>query len=118
MGMNRELIPIQLDGETVVYGVVRIIEGEEEVAFDALSFDGFTDSIQKLTVKLASVFDSVKPDKATLAFGVELAVQNGALTALFGSAKTSGGLKIQLEWSRRDERSDLPKNEQLANATN
>jgi hypothetical protein len=48
----------------------------------ALPFDQVTKALQEIVGNLKETLDRVKPDKASVKFGVEMAVEAGNLTAL------------------------------------
>jgi hypothetical protein len=74
-------------------------EGDEDVGIGrSKSFDGVVDSIQTISEKLASALDKVKPDSASIEFGVDVAVEAGSLTALIAKGSANATLKITLAW--------------------
>ena len=100
MDDDRDLIKAQV-GEQVVQIEVRKPAGEEvDVGIkDVLSFDGLVDSLGAITEAVTSALQRIKPDKATLEFGVDVGVEAGALTALLVKGTGTATLKITLEWS-------------------
>jgi hypothetical protein len=65
------------------------------------SFDGVVDSIRAITNQLTVALQEVKPDKASLEFGVDIGVEAGQLTALLVKGSGSATLKITLEWDTK-----------------
>jgi len=65
------------------------------------SFDGVVDSIKAITNELTAALQEVKPDRASLEFGVDIGVESGQLTALLVKGTGSATLKITLEWGTK-----------------
>ncbi|MEK6257599.1 MAG: CU044_2847 family protein [Planctomycetota bacterium] len=95
---QQQVIPVRLDDGRVILASVEMLGGEENVAASTLSFDGAVSAIEGIAKQLSRVFDSVKPQKATVEFGVSLSVESGKLTALLVGAKGDASLKIALQW--------------------
>jgi Trypsin-co-occurring domain 1 len=72
---------------------------EEDVgARDLLAFEGVEESITTISQRVVAALKSAHPDRASVEFGIDVAVEAGALTGLL--AKGSGGatLKVTLSW--------------------
>jgi hypothetical protein len=72
---------------------------EEDVgARDLLAFEGVEESITTISQRVVAALKSAQPDRASVEFGIDVAVEAGALTGLL--AKGSGGatLKVTLSW--------------------
>ncbi len=65
---------------------------------DALSFDGVRDTIEALAGEMAKVWARVKPDEATVEFGLSLDAKTGKLTGLVLEGKAAASFKISLTW--------------------
>ena len=92
------VIPVDIDGQTVLVEA-SLIGGEEEIAaFGIPSFGGFGSAVRKIAGEITKVLKEISPDKASVEFAVDLAVEAGQLTALLVSGSASGSLKITLEW--------------------
>ena len=59
-----------------------------------------TEVLQEIVGELKETLDKVKPDKAAVKFGVEMAVEAGALTAMIVKGTGKGNLEITLEWGK------------------
>jgi hypothetical protein len=95
-------IPVVLaDGSRVLVEAV-VLGGDEDVAgFDQLlSFAKVTDAIEAMAKTLTATFDKVKPDRASVEFSVQAALEAGELTALIARGSAAGSVKITLEWGR------------------
>jgi hypothetical protein len=99
MNQGREVLPIDIGGRTVM-AVVRVQGGEEDVASHALSFADFTQGLEAVASQLAVVVEKVKPDQASIEFGVSLALEGGKLVALLFDASATGSLSVTLTWGK------------------
>jgi NTP-dependent ternary system trypsin peptidase co-occuring protein len=63
-----------------------------------LPFDGVTGSIEAIAERVTAALANVKPDKATVEFGIDVALETGGLTGLLAKGSGSAALKITLEW--------------------
>ncbi len=99
METKTEIIKTKLANGTTVYIQVTALGGEEEVAFALPSFKEVTDAIEGIAVGVASSLQKVKPQKASVEFGLEVALEAGQLTALLVKGSGTSNLKITLEWS-------------------
>lgn len=91
-------VKVQLPNGTTVVVEAQPIEGEMEVAREILNFTKVTGAIEGVAETLATVWEKVKPRRATAEFGVEFACEPGELLARFVSASAQASLKITLEW--------------------
>jgi hypothetical protein len=80
---------------------VRAPSGYQEVgALDALSFDSVTKALESLGTSLSGALARMKPDKAAIEFGMEIAVEAGKLTTLICQGKTTANFTVKLEWEK------------------
>jgi hypothetical protein len=91
-------IPVQLpNGATVKFEVTQT--GREDVAsLDPKQFQPVADAIEGLVQMIAAPIERVKPKKATVKFGMELALESGQLTAIIVKGSGKANLEITLEW--------------------
>jgi len=82
MTSRQEIVPVQLADGTRLHIKATILGGEEDVAFKLLSFEQMTDTIEHVSNALTAALKKVKPKKASVEFGLEIAVEAGKLTAL------------------------------------
>jgi len=99
MESRTEIIKTQLVNGTIMHIQATTLEGEEEVAFTLPSFKEVTNAIEGIAVAVASSLQKVKPQKASVEFGLEVALEAGQLTALLVKGTGTSNLKITLEWS-------------------
>ncbi len=102
MDDQTRVVPVKLADGTIVRISATSLGGDEDVANmkQAFSFDQITNTIESVARELSSCVDRVKPEKASVEFGVEIAVESGNLTALIVKGAAKGNLKITLEWER------------------
>ena len=67
-----------------------------------LNFGDVTDTLEGIGSAVLAALGRILPDKATVEFGLDLAVQSGKLTSLLVGGEASASLKVTLEWSRQD----------------
>lgn len=92
-----ETVPVQLpNGSSVKIEVTKI--GREEVSFAAKEFQPIADAIEGVIQMIAAPIEKAKPKKATVKFGMELAIESGALTAVIVKGSGKANLEITLEW--------------------
>jgi hypothetical protein len=93
-------VPVTLaNGTTIKFQVSQTGIGRQDAASPkALPFQQVTEALQEIVGNLKETLDKVKPDKAAVKFGVELAAEPGKLTALIVKGSGKGNLEITLEW--------------------
>lgn len=92
-----EIIPVQLpNGATVKFEVTQT--GREDVSFDTKQFQPVAEAIEGVVQMIAAPIQKVKPKKASVKFGMELAIESGQLTAVIVKGSGKANLEITLEW--------------------
>jgi len=73
---------------------------EREVSYSQLSskLSDVLPAISGLSADLMSALEKVKPQKATLEFGLKLEFESSGLLAVLCSTTANADLKIKLEW--------------------
>src|SRR5437763_14431185 len=94
-----EIIPVKFAKDVIVRVESTVLGGEEKVAFEVASFKGVTDAIEAIAVSVVESLRKIKPHKAAVEFGLEIAVESGQLTALLVKGSGKANLKVTLEWS-------------------
>lgn len=95
-----EAIPVQLANGTIVKVEVARTGGEERVAFKVRSFQEVTNAIEGIVDAVAGTLQRVRPSKATVKFGLEVAVESGSLTVLIVKGSSKANLEISMEWEQ------------------
>lgn len=91
-------IKTKLSDGTIIYVQAQTFGGEQQVSAHLPSFDEVTHAISGIAKPLVKMLEEIKPRKATLEFGVEIALESGQLTALLVKGSGDTSLKITLEW--------------------
>jgi Trypsin-co-occurring domain 1 len=98
MDTRTEIVKAELANGTIVNIQATALGGEEEVGFALPSFKEVTDAIEGIAESLVATLQKVKPKKASVEFGLEIALESGQLTALLVKGSGTSNLKITLEW--------------------
>ncbi len=92
-----ETVPVQLPNGAIVKVEVSK-SGREDVSFDPKQFQPVADAIEGVVQMIAAPIQKVRPKKATVKFGMELAIESGQLTAIIVKGSGKANLEITLEW--------------------
>jgi len=99
MDEQYELVPAQLpDGGTVSVRAVNLGGATDVSALDQLSLQDVADSIQQIAATIGSALQKAAPKRASVTFGIEVAVQAGKLTSLLVQGSGTATLNVTLEW--------------------
>jgi hypothetical protein len=96
-----EMRTVVLDDNTTIQIEMAKPEGRQEVADISLQFADFANVITGIATKLQSAIASVRPQEATLEFGIEAGIEAGKLTALLVQGTTKANVKVSLKWKER-----------------
>jgi len=104
-----ELQPVELSDGTTILMEVHLKPGQEEEISSKkrnLSFSKVTSSIKSMAEEIHEVWDTVKPNKMSVEFGVELTVDadNTLMAAILRGSGTTN-FKLTLEWEREKPKS-------------
>jgi hypothetical protein len=92
-----DTIPVELpNGATVKFEVTKT--GREDVSFNLKQFQPVAEAIEGVIQMIATPIQKVKPNKANVKFGMELALESGQLTAVIVQGSGKANLEITLEW--------------------
>ncbi|MBL7781950.1 MAG: hypothetical protein JNM22_12085 [Saprospiraceae bacterium] len=99
--MNQyQRIPVQLaDGSTIIVEI-RQPQGEENVSFSKFNISEILGKIESIANSFMDTLRKTNPQKATIEFGMDIAIESGALTALIAKGTAEANLKITLEWEK------------------
>ena len=98
METRTEVIKAELANGTILHIQATALSGEEEVAFTLPSFKEVSNAIEGIAESVVTPLKKVKPKKASVEFGLEVALESGQLTALLVKGIGTSNLKITLEW--------------------
>ncbi|KAF3884866.1 MULTISPECIES: CU044_2847 family protein [Nostocales] len=97
MELQTKIITVELsDGTNVRVEATQI--GDRKINFQARPFEEVATAIESLTKEIAESVRKVKPDRATVRFGVDIAIESGKLTALVVKGASNANIEITLEW--------------------
>ena len=99
MDRRTEVITVEFANNVIVHVESTVLGGEENVAFKVASFKDVTDTIEAIAISVVQSLQRIKPHKAAIEFGLEIAVESGQLTALLVKGSGKANLKVTLEWS-------------------
>jgi hypothetical protein len=95
-----EIVPVTLADGTIIRIEARDLGGTQKVgAFDNKAFKDMTDAIEGIATAFHESLAKIGPRKASVEFGVEVAIESGQLTALICKGSGKANVKISLEWS-------------------
>lgn len=106
MDERNEIVNTQLENGTILRVQATMLGGEEDVAFTLPAFHEVTDAIEGIAEAVATTLKRVHPHKASVAFGLSMAMESGQLTALLVKGTGTSNLNITLEWGG-DEGGDI-----------
>ncbi|BCL84663.1 hypothetical protein ccbrp13_71280 [Ktedonobacteria bacterium brp13] len=99
MDVKRKVIGAELENGEMLYIEATPLGGEQLIGTSLPeSFRQVTDVIEGLAESIVTTLQKVKPDKASVEFGLQVAVESGKLTSLLVQGSGNANLKITLEW--------------------
>jgi hypothetical protein len=101
MDPNSRAVQVKLAHSDATIAIEATVIGEQRVALPKeFSFDAIGATLESLAKELGHTFELVKPTKAGVKFGLEVAVESGKLTALLVKGSGKANLEISLEWGK------------------
>ncbi len=104
MADRTEIIPVKLPNGTIVkIEITPETTKEQNVAFtksDIPYFKEVTGAIEGIVESITETLQRVKPDKATVKFGVDVSLEAGQLTALIAKGTGKANMELTLEWDK------------------
>ncbi|BAY62558.1 MULTISPECIES: CU044_2847 family protein [Calothrix] len=99
MEAQNKVISVELSDGTNVRVEATLI-GERKLSTPTRPFREVTVAIESLTKEIAEAIQKVKPDRASVKFGVEIALESGKLTPVLVKGTSTANLEITLEWGQ------------------
>lgn len=94
-------------GGTTFWVEVAEGSGVSTVSLDtAMSFDGVADAVTEIGRSLSAAWDAVKPDEASVEFGLKVTAKTGKLTGLLVEGGGEAALKVTLSWKATPTKAD------------
>jgi|SRR5215211_1116166 len=102
-----EVVEVALPNEQVMLARVHAVDGVDlgprDVGFkEQLSLEGITETLQAVGAAVLLALDHVRPEQASVEFGLDLAVKSGRLTGLLVEGDAAATLRVTLKWTRRE----------------
>lgn len=92
-------VKVDLGDGAVVLVEAHVDDPEIDIgAEDLFKFDGVENAIRSIGGRVRSAVDAVKPDAASVEFGLDVSVESGALTGLLAKGTGGASIKVTLEW--------------------
>jgi hypothetical protein len=98
MDTTSQIVRAELPGGSIIRVETTLLSGDQDVGLTALPFMDVTTAIEQIAVVVIEPLKRVKPRKASVEFGIEIALESGQLTALLVKGSSVANLKITLEW--------------------
>src|SRR2546429_9770987 len=96
--LKTEIVKAELDNGATIHIEATPLGGEERVAYSIPSFKEVTDAVEGIAHAMVTTLKKVKPQQASVEFGVKIGVESGQLTALLVKGTGMANLKIILQW--------------------
>jgi|SRR3954447_12641647 hypothetical protein len=100
--MNDETTVVQAElpgGGTLAIRAVDLGGAQDVAGGDSLRFEDVADTVRQIAASIGQALKEAAPDKASVAFGLEIAVKSGKLVSLLADASGKATLSVTLEWS-------------------
>jgi len=97
MELQTKMITVELtDGTPIRVEATSI--GDRKINFQTRPFQEVTFAIESLTKEIAEALHKVKPDRASVKFGIDIGIESGKLTVVLAKGSSTANLEITLEW--------------------
>lgn len=101
MNNRSRVVAVELRDGTQLNIEATILGGEENVSGKTLfSFIDISGTLESVANIIVPVIEKVKPQKASVEFGLEISVKSGKLTAVLVQGTGTANLKIALAWEK------------------
>jgi Trypsin-co-occurring domain 1 len=98
MELQSKIISVELTDGTNVRVEATPIGDRKIGGFQTRPFNEVTTVIESLSKDIAETLQKTKPDKATVKFGIEIAIEGSKITAMLVKGISTANLEITLEW--------------------
>jgi hypothetical protein len=102
-----EVVEVLLPSGQVMLARVQAVDGTaggpQDVSLrDQLSLEGVAETLQMVGTSVLGALERVRPERASVEFGLDLALKSGRLTGLLVEGDATATLRVALEWARRE----------------
>jgi hypothetical protein len=102
MPLDKEIVKVQIRDTTTIRIEATDLGGPKKTGvLDKVDFDGISEAIGDIARALGDTLAAVKPQKASIEFGVEIGWEAGKLVALLCQGSGKANIKVAVEWSER-----------------
>jgi hypothetical protein len=99
MADTTKIIETKLDnGKTILVKAVPVGGGQDVAKLGLPEFSEVTTMIQSVGASFYAALEAIAPKKASVEFGVEVAVKGGKLVGLLVDGSATATIKVTLEW--------------------
>ena len=97
MEHQSKIITVELSDGTNVRVEATLI-GDCKLTFQTRPFSEVTGAIESLTKEIAETIQKIKPDRASVTFGIDIGIESGKLAPLLVKDASTANIEITLEW--------------------
>ncbi|USR90632.1 hypothetical protein NEA10_17645 [Phormidium yuhuli AB48] len=97
MANSTKIVPVNLEDGSTVYVEATLI-GEQPISFKKHPFKDVTNAIKMISSELTETLETIKPQKASVKFGLEIGIQSGKITTLIVQGSSKANVEITLHW--------------------
>ncbi|AFY43072.1 CU044_2847 family protein [Nostoc sp. PCC 7107] len=98
MEIQSKIITVELADGTNIKVEATVI-GDRKSNIQVRHFSEVTEPLAALVKEIAEVLNKVKPDKASVKFGIDIGIESGKLIPVLVKGHDIGNLEITLEWN-------------------
>jgi hypothetical protein len=97
-----EIVSIQLENGALLAARATSSGGEQDVASfkQVMPLQQVAATIEQFAASLGQAVQKAAPRKASVEFGIEMAVEDGQLTALLAQGAASSSIRVTLQWEK------------------
>jgi hypothetical protein len=99
MEIQSKMITVELTDGTFVRVEATSI-GERKINLQTRPFEEVTRAIESLTKEIAETLHKVKPDRASVKFGIDVGIESGKLIVVLAKGSSGANLEITLGWGQ------------------
>jgi hypothetical protein len=99
---DNEAIKTELPNGAILYVEATLLGGKEKIANKLPSFGEVTQVLDGITDTLLQSLKRAKPKKASVEFGLEIALESGQVTAMLVKGTGAAHLTLTLEWDEEN----------------
>ncbi|MBO3462921.1 hypothetical protein G7B40_028785 [Aetokthonos hydrillicola Thurmond2011] len=99
MEIQSKMITVELtDGTSIKIEATSI--GDRKINLQTRPFEEVALAIESLTKEIAEALHKVKPDRASVRFGIDIGIESGKLTVVLAKGSSTANLEITLGWGQ------------------